>query len=137
MNFNCSEELKQLHAHYVNELWAQKKYVSATVGCEYGTVRACDKSGNYVGVHYNATLLYSMRTKLGGIVGDKRGTNVKGNPLTIGVCAEQHAANEVLNSLCSNCTSAFEVEKLVFTKAMRPKGKKIIPPCLNCQTLFT
>lgn len=137
MNFNCSNELKSMHARYVNELLEKREHPSATSGCEFFYIRKCDKSRNYRGVHYHPTLLTAMETNLGHTVGDSCGMTTRGRSLTVGVCAEQHAANDVLNGICPCCTIPITIENLVFSEAIRPKGKRIIPPCCNCQTLFT
>ena len=136
MNFNCSDELKQLHAQYVQSCIDAKDYCGSTSGCESGEVRSCDKSRNWVGVHYHDTLREAARHKLNADIGDKHGQSVSGRDLTIGCCAEQHAANNVLNHAVDQTQTDFDVTSLTFTPAMRPKGKKFMDPCENCNTLF-
>ena len=126
-----------MHARYVKELLEQRVHPAATSGCEFFNIRKCDKSRNYKGVHYHPMLLTAMRTKLCHTIGDSHGVAARGHTLTVGVCAEQHAANEVLNNICPCCTAHIDVGSLVFSEAIRPKGKKTILPCSNCQTLFS
>lgn len=136
MNFNCSDELKRLHAQYVQSCIDAKDYCGSTSGCELGEVRSCDKSRNWVGVHYHESLREAARQKLNADIGDKHGHSASGRDLTIGCCAEQHAANDVLNHAVDQTQTDFDVTALTFTPAMRPKSKKIMEPCENCNTLF-
>lgn len=136
MNFNCSENLKLMHAQYVKSCLDGKDYCASTSGCEYGDIRSCDKSRNWVGVHYHDLLREAVLQKLNSKIGEKHGQSASGSPLVIGCCAEQHAANKVLNQALNFNQIDFDVTTLVFTPAMRPKGKKFMEPCVNCNTLF-
>ena len=74
-------------------------------------------------------------------VGDFRGQRNDGRPLTVGVCAEQHAANEVLKRVDPLEKCIVDVTDLVFAEAIRIKTKqgkpREVPPCDNCETLFS
>ena len=142
MNFNCSDELKASHALYVADLINKKDPAAAASGCELGDVRECAKSRCWNGVHYHPIIEHAFERRLQAHVGDQRGVSSTGKLLTVGVCAEQQAANKVLknsypedkeeNVYCYNS----DISRLKFTEAIRPKSKKTIPPCENCQLLF-
>ncbi len=137
VNFNSSEKLNKAHALYVSNLIDRKEFVSATAGCELNGFISCDKSRNWVGVHYHTNLKEAIKVKLGRKIGEHNGMSASGHSLTIGVCAEQHAANNVLKDAFPNENTNYDVAKLTFTKAVRPKGKKVIEPCVNCNTIFS
>ena len=137
VNFNSSEKLNKAHALYVSNLIDRKDFFSATAGCEVNGFMSCDKSRNWVGVHYHKDLKDAINTKLGRNIGEYKGVSAAGCALTIGVCAEQHAANNVLKDAFPNENTNYDVAKLTFTKAVRPKGKKVIEPCVNCNTIFS
>lgn len=137
MNFNCSKELLQKHAEYVQNLIDKKDFPAMTSGCEYDISRECCKSANWVGVHYHQSLKDAVAGKLGLSIGDSNGYSANGRPLTIGTCAEQHAANAVLKSCTPDETIPFDVTNLLFSPAIRPKGKKVKDPCGNCNTIFS
>lgn len=137
MNFNSSAKLNKAHALYVSNLIDRKEFVSATAGCELNGFISCDKSRNWVGVHYHTNLKEAIKVKLGRKIGEHNGMSASGHSLTIGVCAEQHAANNVLKDAFPNEDINYDVANLTFTKAVRPKGKKVIEPCVNCNTIFS
>ena len=49
----------------------------------------------------------------------------------LGNCSEQHAANRTLGNKVG-----FNMSQLKFSKAIRPRTKREIPPCDNCKTIF-
>lgn len=137
MNFNSSAKLNKAHALYVSDLIERKEFVSATAGCELNGFISCDKSRNWVGVHYHIDLVNAINNKLKHKIGEHCDVSASGHSLTIGVCAEQHAANNVLKDAFPYENTNYDVAKLTFTKAVRPKGKKVIEPCVNCNTIFS
>lgn len=83
---------------------------------------------------WNKELESACMRKLGGPIGGK--SSVTGCKNVIGHCAEQHAANSVMNDLYKGGISR-DVEQLTFSKAFRPRTMKTIDYCANCETLFT
>lgn len=65
------------------------------------------------------------RADLIGGIGSK-GINGKN---TVGVCAEFHAANELLSK-------GGNISNLRFTEAIRPRTGKVVPTCSNCLNVF-
>lgn len=64
----------------------------------------------------------------GKVVGDQSGLV----PWRIGSCAEQHAANKVLQTDANAV-----IDKLQFSDAIKTKMPDLpFPPCANCQTIF-
>lgn len=137
MKFNCSKELLQKHAEYVQDLIDKKDFPAMTSGCEYEKSKECCKSANWVGVHYHQSLKDAVSSKLGLNIGAPNGYSANGRALTIGTCAEQHAANAVLKSITPDETLPFDVTYLLFSPAIRPKSKKVIDACVNCNTIFS
>ena len=52
----------------------------------------------------------------------------------LGTCAEDDAANKVLNALEPN---ASKLNELQFTKALRPRTGNKVKYCKTCQTIFS
>ena len=65
-------------------------------------------------------------TRLGG-VGQHSGN---GCPYTIGNCAEPHAANKLLKD------THVELDQILFSTALRPRTRQVIPYCANCRAVF-
>lgn len=65
-------------------------------------------------------------TRLGGVGHHAR----NGCPYTIGNCAEPHAANKLLRD-----THA-ELDQILFSTALRPRTRQVIPYCANCREVF-
>lgn len=144
MNFNCTDDLKIMHAQYIRKIQDEKlTYIYVTSACEYKTDRACGANGDWHFVHYHKALTDAMCAKLGCKIGDAHGMNRSGiRPLIVGRCAEQHAVNDLLQEVSPDENTAFDVTDLVFSPAIRLKGKQmqeedVMEPCVNCNTLFT
>ena len=73
-------------------------------------------------------LLEIALTRLGGVGQASR----KGCPYTIGKCAEPHAANKVLK----NTGTAVGLDQILFSTALRPRTRQVIPYCANCRAVF-
>ena len=73
-------------------------------------------------------LLEIALTRLGGVVQESR----NGCPYTIGNCAEPHAANKLLK----NTAAAVGLEQILFSTALRPRTRQVIPYCANCRAVF-
>lgn len=142
MNFNCTKKLQELHAQYIRDMQEGKltrAYV--TSACEYGFHMACGASGGWQYQHYHKALTDAMNNKLACNLGAQCGISKSGRPLTVGVCAEQHAANDLLKLVSPDENISFDIEEIVFSPAIRLKGKQMkegpMEPCTNCDTLFT
>lgn len=72
-------------------------------------------------------LLEIALTQLGGVGQQSR----NGCPYTIGNCAEPHAANKLLKD---NCVG---LEQILFSTALRPRTRQVIPYCANCRAVFS
>lgn len=73
-------------------------------------------------------LLEIALTQLGGVGHHSR----NGCPYTIGNCAEPHAANKLLK----NTAAAVGLEQILFSTALRPRTRQVIPYCANCRAVF-
>lgn len=73
-------------------------------------------------------LLEIALTQLGGVGQQSR----NGCPYTIGNCAEPHAANKLLK----NTAAAVGLEQILFSTALRPRTRQVIPYCANCRAVF-
>lgn len=72
-------------------------------------------------------LLEIALTQLGGVGQQSR----NGCPYTIGNCAEPHTANKLLKD---NCVG---LEQILFSTALRPRTRQVIPYCANCRAVFS
>ncbi len=68
--------------------------------------------------------LEKLAEKVGGI-----GTHGITDKNTVGVCAEFHVVNNMLND-------GVKLSDIRLTKAIRPRTGKYMPFCKNCQTMF-
>lgn len=73
-------------------------------------------------------LLEIALTRLGGVGQHSR----NGCPYIIGNCAEPHAANKLLK----NTAAAVGLEQILFSTALRPRTRQVIPYCANCRAVF-
>lgn len=73
-------------------------------------------------------LLEIALTRLGRVGQESR----NGCPYTIGNCAEPHAANKLLK----NTAAAVGLEQILFSTALRPRTRQVIPYCANCRAVF-
>lgn len=142
MNFNCSDDLKRLHAQFIRDIQEGKlAYHYVTSACEYNLSMKCACCGGWEFVHYHKVLQDAANQKLGCKIGDDHGNNAGGKPLTVGVCAEQHAANDVLKDISPYENIPIDITDFVFSPAIRLKGKQMktsnLAPCINCETLFS
>lgn len=142
MNFDCSDALKFAHAQFVRDIQEGKlTYHFVTSACEYGAHQACGASGGWNFVHYHKALKDTIAIKLNCKVGDEHGFRSDGKPLVVGVCAEQHAANDLLAVASPDENVAFNLADIIFSPAIRLKGKQMkveaIDPCVNCTTIFS
>ena len=71
-------------------------------------------------------LLEIALTQLGGVGQQSR----NGCPYTIGNCAEPHAANKLLKD------THVELDQILFSTALRPRTRQVIPYCANCRAVF-
>jgi len=141
MRFDCSNDLNTEFAQYIDSIREHRPYPSVVSACEFTDHRACGKSGNYHGVHYHKSITSAFESKLGCKVGDTHGFRRDGKPLTVGCCGEQHSANNLLKQMNPEEDQFIEVADFVFAKSIRIKSKQMltqeIPPCVNCETVFT
>lgn len=142
MNFDCSDALRMKHAQFVRDIQEGKlTYCYVTSACEYGAHLACGASGGWNFVHFHKALKDAIALKLNCSIGDEHGYKSNGQPLVVGVCAEQHAANDLLVEACPNEHEAFNVAEIIFSPAIRLKGKQmkvgVMEPCVNCNTIFS
>lgn len=82
---------------------------------------------------WNSEIKNYFRLRLGGNLGER--SPLTGCEFKIGNCAEQHAANTVMNDLEARGLDR-DINNLGFTPAYRPRTITMIPYCINCQTLF-
>lgn len=82
------------------------------------------------GVVYDPRLVNQFR-RLGGNIG----AIVIGCDNTLGCCAEQHAANLLLQRTFG-ITRMYTLERINFSKAYRPRTMEVIPMCNNCKRIF-
>lgn len=83
---------------------------------------------------WNPDLKDAFQLKLGGSIGSLSPNT--GCSFPIGNCAEQHAANKVLNKLNGRGIQ-HSLQNLAFSKAIRPRTMIEISYCSNCTTLFS
>lgn len=69
--------------------------------------------------------LKKLADKIGGI-----GSHGVTDKNTVGVCAEFHVVNKMLND-------GVKLSDIKLTKAIRPRTGKFIPYCKNCQIMFS
>ena len=142
MNFNCSDSLTAKPAQYVRDMQdGRLTYHYVTSACEYDVHQAIGASGGWQFIHYHKALSDSIETKLSCKIGQEHGFNSSGKPLIVGVCAEQHAASDLLAEASPDESQPFDVANIVFSPAIRLKGKQMrmeeMNPCVNCETIFT
>jgi hypothetical protein len=104
------------------------RWPAVACGCEYNGIRKCDHSRGYIRVKY-ADQIKSRILLLGNI-----GTEING--CCLGCCAEQHAANDVVKCDNTKHNDPKIIDKLVFTKAIRPRTRQEVKPCMNCKMIF-
>ena len=112
----------------------KKEFSAAVAGCqdpdfnvEHVGCSGCDTT------KWSEKMELAFDQKLGGSVGDH--SPITGCTNRIGNCAEQHAANMVMNEHEEKGIHQ-EIENLAFTQAIRPRTMIEIDYCLNCRTLF-
>lgn len=111
------------------------------VGCRYGKAKFCGRSGSahkrykrsiprapFNSHLYNALHAISPTSKIPGTFVEN------GERRYLGTCAEDDAANKVLNIYDPYVPT---LNKLKFTKSLRPRTGSIIRYCKTCQTIFT
>lgn len=124
-----SQTIKNKLNRYIALLDKQykKNELPATViGAEHGFLKMVDKSGS-VPNPLNSNLKRNLETI--GLLG----SSVNGNHL--GCCCEVRASNRILRLYDRKCVE-IPLSDIVFTSAIRPRTKQIIPMCVNCQTVF-
>lgn len=84
------------------------------------------ESGKTSRDYYNNTPLECIISRMGGV-----GAKTMGCKHSLGCCAEQHAARELL----INETYA-AINKIFFDKTARPRLNTIIKPCVYCKKIF-
>lgn len=96
-------------------------YPAVVVSCKMnnGDKRICNgKSSKPTSGMYEPLLEIAL-TRLGGVGQHSR----NGCPYTIGNCAEPHAANKLLK----NTAAAVGLEQILFSTALRPRTRQVIP----------
>ena len=96
------------------------------------------QSGTPVLLDYKATKLFSeMQRTFGGIKYRKDlWRKSKESKFPIGQCAEQHAANDLLQKKNNKKTNLDIKAEIFFSKAIRPSTGEVFDYCRNCKVLF-
>ena len=108
----------------------QKDYPSVVVSCKMngGNNRIYNAmSSKPIPGMYELPLEIAL-TRLGGVGQHSR----NGCPYIIGNCAEPHAANKKKK----NTAVAVGLEQILFSTALRPRTRQVIPYCANCRAVF-
>ena len=119
----ASPQLERKNRNFALALRSSGEYPATVVGAEYSYFKVVDKSGPIL-----PTILVKILSKRLNKIGtlyDK----VNGN--TLGCCAEINSANKILLKRPS-----LEVNKITFSKALRPRTMQIVPVCQNCKETF-
>lgn len=100
------------------------------VGCQFGDINCIGETINNLDEQEFHPLLRKKLEELGPI-GDKRSSSKN----IIGKCAENDAANQVLMEDYNS--SIIDLKQLWFTDSIRPRTFQVIPPCKNCEDVFS
>ena len=126
------EELNALHSMRDKSKGEKKGAVVTRNGLKYGITKVWTKKAK-AGESGDITLVWNEDLRKGmerlGPIGKKSISSKCKNIL--GNCSEQHAANRTLGNKVG-----FNMSQLKFSKAIRPRTKREIPPCDNCKTIF-
>lgn len=138
----CYKQRKQWEEKYNKQLGPveripkkyENEFPAAVAGC-LGPVNGLERVGKSgsITTQWDEDIVSLFHTRLGGSVGSHSPITTSSNP--IGNCAEQHAANMVIIEGKNNGISE-EVNKLVFTEAIRPRTMQVIDYCPNCTAIF-
>lgn len=148
-NTNCTSQLNRYLTKQNNKLIIILKdsiqnrpvrdddYPKVTIACEYGSHYAfghslkCHRSikqvVNYVGPLRNALSKYGNPPEV--II-------TGGKTLFVGTCAEDAAANKVLEKCYYQCSSYPKLKKLIFTQPIRPRTNQRRKFCDICKAIF-
>lgn len=119
----ASEKLERRTKAFSLNYKKDKMYPSVVVGAEFSYYKRVDKSGP---INPNI-LVNTLKNKLGNI--GNLFTKVNGN--IIGCCAEVNSANQILIK-----KPFLKLNKIQFSKALRPRTMQEIPQCKNCKLTF-
>ena len=120
----ASSSLENKNRFYALSFKGTKQYPSAVIGAEYSHLKFVEKSGPISPSDLVASLKLRL-LRLGTLY-----SKVNGNP--VGCCAEVNSANKILER-----RPFVDLEKIQFSKALRPRTMQIVPTCKNCKQTFS